>query len=289
MKRTEINIRDPFVLVWEGTYYLYGTRGATCWGMADGFDGYVGTDLENWDGPFEVFHNDGTFWADRNYWAPEVFRYRDQFYMMASFKAEGRRRGTQILVSHSPFGPFVPVSDGPVTPKDWECLDGTFYVENGTPYMVFCHEHRQVTDGEICVIPLTADLTAAVGEPRLLFRASECPYKRAIEQGHFVTDGPYLYRCVDGQLLMLWSTFGEDGYLLAVARSESGRIKGPWIQDEKPLFERDGGHGMIFKGLDGNHYLALHAPNETLKERPIFFPIREENGRLWKEKWTDEI
>lgn len=30
MKRTEINIRDPFVLVHEGKYYLYGTRGATC-------------------------------------------------------------------------------------------------------------------------------------------------------------------------------------------------------------------------------------------------------------------
>ena len=23
--------------------------------------------------------------------------------------------------------PFVPLSDGPVTPADWECLDGTLY------------------------------------------------------------------------------------------------------------------------------------------------------------------
>ena len=27
IKREEINIRDPFVLVHEGKYYMYGTRG----------------------------------------------------------------------------------------------------------------------------------------------------------------------------------------------------------------------------------------------------------------------
>ena len=85
MKREEINIRDPFVLTRNGQYYLYGTRGATCWGPANGFDVYVSRDLENWDGPFECFHNDGTFWADRNYWAPEVHEYHGKLYMLASF------------------------------------------------------------------------------------------------------------------------------------------------------------------------------------------------------------
>ena len=93
MNRNEINIRDPFVLVHEGKYYLYGTRGATCWGPADGFDVYVGDDLEHWDGPVECFHNDGTFWADRNYWAPEVYFYQGAFYMFASFKNAEVSRG----------------------------------------------------------------------------------------------------------------------------------------------------------------------------------------------------
>ena len=30
MKTTEINIRDPYILVHGGKYYLYGTRSATC-------------------------------------------------------------------------------------------------------------------------------------------------------------------------------------------------------------------------------------------------------------------
>ena len=67
MKRNEINIRDPFVLLHNGVYYLYGTRGPTCWGPATGFDVYTGTDLENWSDPIPCFENDGTFWADRNY------------------------------------------------------------------------------------------------------------------------------------------------------------------------------------------------------------------------------
>ena len=38
MKKEEINIRDPFILLADGVYYMYGTRGARCWGEDDGFD-----------------------------------------------------------------------------------------------------------------------------------------------------------------------------------------------------------------------------------------------------------
>ena len=74
---SQINIRDPFVLFTQGRYYLYGTRGETCWGPASGFDVYVSRDLETWSEPQACFENDGTFWADRNYWAPEVHRWKD--------------------------------------------------------------------------------------------------------------------------------------------------------------------------------------------------------------------
>ena len=123
MKTNEINIRDPFVLPVGETYYLYGTRGATCWGPATGFDVYVSTDLENWEAPVPCFENDGTFWADRNYWTPEVHPWRGVYFMFASFKSEEKHRGTAILRADSPTGPFIPWSDGPVTPQDWECLD----------------------------------------------------------------------------------------------------------------------------------------------------------------------
>ena len=85
MKTSEIHVRDPFVLPYDGKYYLYGTRGPTCWGEADGFDCYISEDLENWTGPTEVFHKPEGFWADLNCWAPEVHKYHDQYYMFATF------------------------------------------------------------------------------------------------------------------------------------------------------------------------------------------------------------
>lgn len=274
----DINIRDPFVLVHGGMYYLYGTRGETCWGPADGFDVYAGRDLTNWEGPTVCFHNDGSFWADRNYWAPEVHCIHGAFYMFASFKSDSRRRGTAILRSLSPLGPFEPWSDGCVTPADWECLDGTFYASpDGTPYMVFCHEWVQAGDGEIHAMKLTEDLRAAAGEPFLLFRASEAPWCRQVHHSSgrdgYVTDGPFLWRKEDGTLLCLWSGFSEKGYAQGLAVSDNGDIDGHFTQLD-PLFPEDGGHGMLFRTLEGELLLALHSPNKHLLERPRFIPAR---------------
>lgn len=287
MKKEEINIRDPFVLVHGGSYYLYGTRGPTCWGKADGFDVYRGNDLENWEGPIEIFHNDGSFWSDQNYWAPECYFYQGAFYLFASFTAEEKRRGTQILRADRPEGPFRPHSDGPVTPRDWECLDGTFYHSpSGQPWMVFCHEWLQANNGEICAVPLTPDLKAPAGPVRVLFRAGDAPQIVPIKHRRgkpcFVTDGPFLHRMADGTLLMIWSSFCTGGYCVAVARSDNGDVTGNWKLENDLLFERDGGHGMIFRTLEGKLMLALHSPNETLRERPRFYPLEERGGRLFR-------
>jgi len=151
MQTGDIHIRDPFVLPYNGIYYLYGTRGSTAWGMANGFDVYCSTDLENWDGPYAVFENDGSFWADRHYWAPEVHQWHDRFYMFASFKNETVHRGTAVLVADTPRGPFAPLSNGPVTPREWECLDGTFYVSRDEkPYMVSAMNGYRQGDGRSC-------------------------------------------------------------------------------------------------------------------------------------------
>ena len=48
MKSSDINIRDPFVFVYGGKYYLYGTRSETAFvGQAYGFDAYTSKDLED--------------------------------------------------------------------------------------------------------------------------------------------------------------------------------------------------------------------------------------------------
>ena len=102
MKRSEINIRDPFILTEGNKYYMYGSRGWELWELCTGLDAYVSSDLENWEGPIEVFTKPENFWADRNFWAPEVYKYKGSYYMFVTFKSETRCRGTQILRAESP-------------------------------------------------------------------------------------------------------------------------------------------------------------------------------------------
>lgn len=283
LRLSEINIRDPFVLPVpsEGKYYLYGTMGAYTWSEAAiGFDCYTSSDLENWEGPFPVFRPSVDFWADRNFWAPEVHVYQGKYYMFASFKAPGVCRGTQILISESPLGSFHPLSDKPATPADWECLDGTLFVTpEGDPWIVFCHEWVQVGDGEICATPLSKDLSSGIGEPVLLFHASEATWIQQVNskgRKGYVTDGPWMHCLPNGELLMLWSSFSTGGYTIGVARSISGQLHGPWQQNAKPLYNRDGGHCMTFHDFGGNLWLSIHRPNSTPDERPQFVPLVED-------------
>lgn len=287
LTNADINIRDPFVLPLpsESRYVLYGTRGSETWAnSASGLDYYTGTDLENWNGPFPAFVPPAGFWSDRNFWAPEVHAYGGRFYMFATFKAEGVCRGTQILAADTPNGPFLPISDGPVTPRDWECLDGTLYVDaQNQPWIVFCHEWVQVGDGEVCALPLSADLSAAVGGPVKLFTASEAPWALEITPKNrrgYVTDGPFMHRLANGVLIMLWSSFGTGGYTVGIATSDSGDILGTWQQQPEPLYAGDGGHCMVFRAFDGTLMLALHRPNKTPDERPQFIPLRETETSL---------
>ncbi|HVU13352.1 MAG TPA: glycoside hydrolase family 43 protein [Phototrophicaceae bacterium] len=287
LTNSDINIRDPFVLPMaaERQYYLYGTIGTETWiNAATGIDYYTGSDLEHWAGPFPAFRPPAGFWSDRNFWAPEVHVYHGRAFMFASFKAEGARRGTQILAADSPRGPFLPISAEPVTPRDWECLDGTLFVDaDDQPWIVFCHEWVQVGDGEICALRLSADLTSAVGEPHLLFRASEAAWALELNskgRRGYVTDGPFLHRLANGELLMLWSSFGVGGYTVGVARSTTGDLLGSWRQDPEPLYAGDGGHCMVFRDFAGQLRLALHRPNQTPDERPLFIPLREHGSVL---------
>lgn len=282
LTNADIHIRDPFVLpvTAEERYVLYGTTGAEAWtNAASGIDCYTGSDLQHWEGPFPAFRPPASFWADRNFWAPEVHVYRERCFLFASFKAEGVCRGTQILAADTPMGPFLPISAGPVTPRDWECLDGTLFVDAADhPWIVFCHEWVQVGDGKICAMRLSDDLTSALEPPRLLFRASQAPWAHEINskgRKGYVTDGPWLHRLASGALIMLWSSFSPGGYTVGVARSTSGDITGPWQQDSEPLYTADGGHCMVFRAFDGRLHLAFHRPNACPHERPQFIPLHE--------------
>lgn len=269
MKITEINIRDPFVLCDSGKYYLYGTRANNFGVNTNGFDVYVSDDLKNWSSPIECFNSEANHLNNGVNWAPEVHKYNGSYYMFATFTKENNLRGTYILKSDNPKGPFTPHSIGAVTPYEWECLDGTFYQsKDGTPYIVFCHEHTQIKDGTVCYAKLNDDLTATCSEPVTLFSGSSLSSASVVNGDHYVTDGPFMYRTSDGSLLMIWSTFIGGKYAECIAKSNNGEIDGNFVHLD-PLITDDGGHGMIFTA-DNRLMLTYHSPNKTSFERPVF-------------------
>ncbi|MDB5084152.1 MAG: glycoside hydrolase [Bacilli bacterium] len=289
-----LQIRDPFVFPeqTEGKYYLFGSTDQNIWGKGTGFDVYVGNDLQNWEGPYPVFRPGDDFYSENNFWAPEVHHFQGRYYMLATFlRKDNQRRGTAILVSDNLLGPFLPHSNGPVTPENWNSLDGTLFVDGaGMPWMIFCHEWVDVEDGEICAVRLTNDLSGTIGDPIILFSASEASWTtpfnhpKKISKNNYVTDGPFMYKATNGDLLMLWASFVNNVYAQGISRSATGKITGPWEHFDKPLYQDDGGHGMIFRTFDDKLVLMLHAPNDTPLERPIFINIAEYEGKIMIEE-----
>ena len=279
-------LRDPFILVEGGVYYAYGTGvpDMTDWNDTS-YACYKNTSGRldgEWARLPQIYVNPPH--AIKNRWAPEVHKYKGKFYMFTTyFSDQTNHRGSTILRSESPEGPFVEITNGHITRPDWDCIDATFYVDrDGQPWMIFVHEWTCTEDriGRMAAAKLSDDLTHFISDPVELFRADDPKWAG----GRGVTDGCFMYDTEDGGLIMLWSNFDDHGYAVGVARSSNGRVDGEWIQEETPIFSRsmtgkyDGGHGMIFK--DGEKlFITFHLPNDTPLERPHFLEIcEEENG-----------
>jgi hypothetical protein len=183
-----------------------------------------------------------------------------------------------VLVSDKPDGPYVPMEDPTYLPPDKPTLDGTLWVANdGTPYMVFCHEWLQNWNGTMEKIELKPDLSGSIGEGEILFRASDSPWSREYDEDgkeipNKVTDGPWLFRTQTGELGMLWTSWVHNVYAQGVAYSESGTIDGPWIQEEELITPPNFGHGMMFRDFDGRLLMSAHSHSEDENGRYIRIP-----------------
>ncbi len=280
----EFQLRDPCVLVYGQKYFMYGTGAAN----GPGYGCYVSEDLVNWAGPVNVFSAPPGFAGVRDFWAPECHYYNGKFYLFATYYSSvTNHRGVSIFRAESPLGPFEEISDSHVTPKDWDSIDGTLYIdENNQPWMVFVHEWTSIENGigEMAAARLSSDLTHFISKPIKLFGAKEAPWSSG-----GITDGPWMYRNKKGELLMLWSNSTVTGYSVGVAKSSDGTVSGKWKQQFMSLYckdcynDLDGGHGMIFTALDGKMYLSIHSPNGSTPEHPteaIFVELEEVNGKL---------
>lgn len=277
---TDVSLRDPCILYANGAYYMYGTGWVYYKNVSGNLEG-------PWEGPYQCVTEKPTE-SDKQYWAPEVHFYNGAYYMFTTYhKAANDHRGCVILRSGTPEGPFEMWSDGHVTPSDWDCIDGTLYIDaDGHPWMVFVHEWTSMPDniGRMAAAKLSPDLKKFVSEPVELFPADSTAWATGT-----ITDGPWLYTTEENELLMIWSNFDSAGYAVGIARSENGKIDGKWKQLDYQLFSKkiasvyDGGHGMIFRDKDGQLYLSVHSPNDPVggrKTLAVMVPLRETGNML---------
>jgi len=292
-----IRMSDPYVFPDKNTktYYLTGTGGRL----------YKSTDLRMWTGPYKIIDLTGTWMDGQWVAAAEIHHIGDKYYLAGTWNDHNnlienipRRYNvptnqTQLLVADSPEGPFTPLVkeyDFCLGPEDWDIIDGTLYTENDTTYMVFVHEWTQIIDGTMDFMPLSKDLTHRTAEPTTIFRASEaswCKEMNSIGEATFgmklpgwVTDGPQLFRTQTGKLGMLWATWGVNRYLQGVAYSQSGTIRGPWIQDDKPLKDDNSGHGMLFYTFEGKRLLIIHHAEGNGPRKPQLYEIDDSGDKL---------
>jgi hypothetical protein len=273
-----MRLHDPFIVAdaRTKTYHLFTSNIPEASGDARvGTMVYTSRDLRRWTRPKLAFTLPDGIWGVAGAWAPEVHRWKGKYYLFTTLHNEslklpptGRRtpyrRGTILAVSDRLDGPYRVLRNAePIAGAGRMTLDGHLFVEGGRPWLVYAHEWLQTSDGTMEAIPLDGALAAA-GAPKLLFRASEASWVKGQKQSGpddlaFVTDGPWLHRTRGGALVMLWSSYGADGYNQAQARSKSGRLEGPWEQ-LPPLVGGSSGHGMLFRSFEGQLMMVLHRP-----------------------------
>ncbi len=292
MRRTqEIDIRDVYILPYQGKYYMYGTEGFDAFkGTPSGYLVYVSEDLENWNGPFSLFRNDGSSWANFNYWAPEVYEVDGSFYLFSSWTKKERAVDLEeddfhltqqilcVLKSSSPMGPFTILNDN-LGPGN----DPTLYQEKDHFYLIH-------NDGfaNMQVQELSKDLSHFISEPCILFDRTDSDVTWS-KGGP--TEGAFTYRTPTGRLLLFWSSFCEGksekfrrmgfkdmDYGTAIAYSKDGNVYGPYEQENILITEPNMGHVSLFHRFDGQLMLATHYPDDDVCELgcsyPVFFPIK---------------
>lgn len=262
---TNVFFGDPFILLDDGIYYMYGTGESS----DTGIEVYKSTDLKEWKGPVGktngfALHEDDVY-GKKWFWAPEVYHLNGKYYMFFSVEEH-----MAIAISDSPEGPFV--QKKPSVLRDAKGIDHHLFIDDdGTKYMFFANFKEGL---EIWGAEMKDDLSS-IKENTLtkLISQSQEWEKSQKEPVGTVNEGPFVIK-KDGIYYMTYSAnhYASQDYGIGLASSEEPL--GEWVKsDLNPVLQNPvglvgTGHSSLFKSKEGQLHIVYHAHHDTSEVHP---------------------
>jgi beta-xylosidase len=252
-----VTFGDPFIMLHDGTYYAYGTA------SDDGIIVYTSDNLTTWQKPGNnLALNKTNVWADRWFWAPEVYHINGKFYMYYSADEH-----ICAAVANNPLGPFTQQVKKPMIEIE-KCIDNSLFVDDdGKAYLYF----DRFNDGlNIWVAELEDNLTEIKQETMTacihVSQAWEEVWPR-------VNEGPFVIKH-NGTYYMTYSanSYESPYYGIGVATAQSP--KGPWTKyDRNPIYQNPGelvgvGHSAMFTDKEGQLRIVFHSHQSRWAVQP---------------------
>lgn len=255
----DIYIADPTIFEHEGVYYLYGTKDDVSI-EGEGFLVYTSKNLEFWEGPAGAKDGfalkKGDAFGSHGFWAPQVFEFRDKFYM-----AYTANENIAVAFSDSPLGPFTSSSKEALKAPG-KLIDPFIFVdEDGKKYLY----HVRLDDGNRIFVAEMDDELKSI-KPETLERciSAEKQWENTAQVEWPVTEGPTVLKHEELYYLIYSANdFRNPDYAVGYASSSSPL--GPWKKSDnnpivhKDLIEESGpGHGDVIMDKDGGMQYVLH-------------------------------
>ena len=255
-----VPLADPFILLYDGVYYAYGT------GAEEGIEVMTSDDLKLWkraannENRLALHKNDS--YGEKWFWAPEVYFVNGKFYMYYSAEEH-----MCVAVSDSPLGPFKQTEKKPMLEGEKTIDNSLFIDDDGTPYLFF----DRFNDGlNIWVAELEPDLMTIKTEtlhPCIHVSQEWEEVWPRVNEGAFVVKH-------DGVYYMTYSANSYESQFYGIGCATATNIMGEWKKySDNPLLQKPGdlvgvGHSSMFTDKDGNLKIVFHAHRDTSNIHP---------------------
>jgi GH43 family beta-xylosidase len=252
-----LHMGDPFVLKHDGVYYLFGTNASN-----EGFKCWTSTNLAEWQDIGWAYRETVDSWAKSHYWAPEVERYRDKFYLTYSAmnKAEDPPRLLMALaVSDNPQGPYKDLH-APWFDFSYSTIDSHLFVDDDNQvYLYFSRNGAQdgYSFGEMYGVAMSDDLSKPIGEPIKLMEADQ-RWERVRYAENRCNEGAFVIKH-DGRYYMTYSANHTAFPHYGIGYATADQPLGPWVKaEENPIAATNQALGISGPG----HSCLVASPDE---------------------------